>query len=164
MPLDLMEIYTIDNQKLFRLRTLSESISTGLNTITSTKINDLGKDALAAFKSKVPVYSKQLRNDHIQIDFAKKNQEIPKVKVYIADQPHTATRRGRIKTSATLAKILNSGTHEFSGRPMKRSQNSIPAAGYLSSYSGIGQGQGTAGWITDAQLSFLSKVGLILNG
>lgn len=158
-----MSIEIQDSGVTIRLDTLGPSVRTALTELTTQAVNNLAKDALASFKSKVPVFSKQLRNEHIQVDFAKKTQQLASARVYVVDQSHTATRYGDIQLSSELASILNIGIG-YRGRRMKRRMNSIPAQGYISSYSGIGAGSPTSGWIDDAQLSFFAKTNLILGG
>ena len=164
MPKKLMSINLYEDKTIIELSKDNASIRKEIERLELEEINKLTKAALAAFQSKVPVKTKQLRNQHIQVDFAKKNQKVLKSSVYIVDQEHTATTRGKTKLSSLLGEILNKGIHEYSGKSMRRSMNSIPKEGFITAFSSKPKGSPTEGWIEDAQLAFLAYARLLSRG
>lgn len=113
----------------------------------------LEKDALAAFQTTVPVFTRQLR-DQMIIAWDKNYKYRQGFEIYASGKVHT-TSYGRNKpTGAKLAEILDSGFSEKNGMPLHRRKNAVPAFTKLSAPLAK---TSTANWIGEA-VDFVEKM------
>lgn len=115
--------------------------------------HDLQQEALAAFQTKVPFYTGELRNAQI-IDEYTGTLSRAGFKIFVIDTKHTSTVGRRKPTGAELARILDEGISEKNGMPLHRRKNAVPAFGKLTSLLAPSKGSPTAGWIDSALTSF----------
>jgi len=154
MPLNLLTIYTDKNsgKDFDTLFKVLPQASRDLDNFTVQKLNKIAQDGLKAFQSKVPVDTKQLREEQIQVNYANKNSMT--AKVYIPDQPHTNTPRTKHPpTAPELARILDEGRGRY-GSTLTRTRTSIAWEGF----SPIGRRERTAGWIQSGYMAFLTTL------
>lgn len=115
--------------------------------------HDLQQEALAAFQTKVPFYTGELRNAQI-IDEYTGNLSRAGFKIFVIDTKHTSSQGRRKPSGAELARILDEGISEKNGMPLHRRKNAVPAFGKLTSLVAPSKGSPTAGWIDSALIAF----------
>lgn len=118
--------------------------------------NKLAKMALDSYKSKVPVDTQELRDQHIKI-LKQARQSSPYAIVGVKDGTHIG-RNKRPKSAVELAQVLQRG--EDFGHTLKRTRTSLAVEGY----SAIAKREPTKGWITKARLAFAQKRRVYLSG
>ncbi len=111
------------------------------------------QEALAAFQTKVPFYTGELRNAQI-IDDYKGSLTKAGFRIFVSDSKHTSTVGRKKPTGAELARILDEGISEKNGMPLMRRKNAVPAFGKITSLVAPSKGSPTKGWIDDALISF----------
>lgn len=119
--------------------------------------HDLQQEALAAFQTKVPFYTGELRNAQI-IDEYKGSLSKAGFRIFVIDTTHRNTQGRKKPTGAELADILDKGISEKNGMPLMRRKNAVPAFGKLTSLVAPSKGSPTKGWIDSAFSSFEKAV------
>ena len=124
---------------------LGEKSYAKLQDISLKRVNELARQGLDAYKSKVPIDTGALRNQNITLSEASRRRP----EAIISVQGSHTGRRGHTTQSSILADYLNIGSSP-SGRSLLRSR----ASDAISPYSPIAGRKPTAGWIQSARLAF----------
>lgn len=138
---------------LFRLEKFSTPLANAVKEELKQKINKAAILGAQAMQSAVPWRTGQLRDEYIQIDFAKKNQRSLKASVYISNAEHTASWGAEKPTSSGLGKYLDRGIRKSKSGGRVPIYRSRPSAGPL----GGGFTGETKDWINKGFDLFLSK-------
>lgn len=111
------------------------------------------KDALGAFQTSVPVYSRQLRDQMIE-DKEKRSKKAPGFTISISTKSHTNTPGRRKPSGAELADILDNGYSEKNGAKLYRRKNAVAAFTKITSIAPPAKGRPTQDWISKAIKAF----------
>ncbi len=114
--------------------------------ISRATIGDLAISCLRAFQAKVPIDTKELRSDIKILEMSDNTATIG-----VENVPHFGRRKKPVQ-APDLAKQLNVN------RNFKRSQTSIGESDTVTgaTYTSIGAGAPTAGWIASGRQAFLN--------
>jgi hypothetical protein len=115
--------------------------------------DDMQKDALGAFQTSVPVYTRQLRDQMIE-DKEKRSSKAPGFTISISTRAHTNTPGRKKPTGAQLADILDNGYSEKTGAKLFRRKNAVAAFTKITSIAPPAKGRATADWIGKAIKAF----------
>jgi hypothetical protein len=150
--------------KEFDYDVIAEKLDYKLETLSAKILNTLTEEALKAVRSKVPVRSELLRNDHIKSKgepFRRGfNTYYASREIYVDKRyhkpPYNTQQSGY--TASGLAAFLDTG-YNPSGQVLTRTRASIAERGYGTESARTP----TQDWIGKAQRSFNSKRGRIIS-
>jgi len=156
--MDLIKINLTYTSSVSELNSIFPGTAKKVKQITDKKMKELSKLALQACQSKVPQFTKQLRNTQIKSKFVS-NLLGSQAYIYVVDEPHTNSNGRRKPSASKLALTLDEGIEN--GIVLHRRKNALPANALFSSPS---KGSLTAGWIGEANKDFGSILPGALNG
>lgn len=153
MNQDLINIVVQQDSATIELSQLSDSLDDYIENVSVQAINKIGALGLKAMRSTVPIWTRELADTAIQIDFAKKSQAFRTARVYIKDKPHGLNNISTVK----LSEILDSGKQPGSviGH-LKRRKTTVPVEPYNVS---IPERSPTEGWIEKGYNLFIDQLG-----
>lgn len=149
----LLDLNIVPDSSVKDLERLFPGSREGVLDLLDDISHDLQQEALAAFQTKVPFYTGELRNAQI-LDEYKGSLNKAGFKITVSDAKHTSTQGRRKLTGAQLAQLLDNGIFKKNGSPLYRRKNAVPAFGKLTSLVAPSKGSPTAGWIDSAFASF----------
>ena len=156
--MDLIKINLTYASSVKELDSIFPGTAKKVKSLTDKKMKEITKLALQACQSKVPQYTKQLRNTQIKSEIASNFGDI-KARVFVTDDVHTNTSGRRKPTASSLAQLLDEGVDN--GVVLHRRKGALSANSLFSPPS---KGSLTAGWIGHANGDFRSVLPGALNG
>lgn len=156
--MDLIRLKLTFDSSVTELDGIFKGAAKKVQSLSNQKMKEITKLALQACQSKVPQFTKQLRNSQIKSQISSNFGDI-QASVFVTDDIHTNTIGRRKPSASSLARTLDEGIEN--GVVLHRRKNALPANAL---FSAPGKGNLTAGWIEDASASFGSILPGKLNG
>lgn len=147
-----LEIFKIrsdsrNNVLINDVKKLLPNSASRLQTVINNRVESIGRLGVQALRSKVPIDTGELRNQHIYLSGVA-SKENPMTTVIIDGDDHTSFGKRRPIAASALAFILDATSKG------KRSQSSKP----IDPFSDIGKGQPHTGWIKSAKIAFFNAL------